>query len=365
MRKKSHRQILTNLIKFFALQCALNTSVLHAQTNKTNVSSKISGWVTSWDTSSDLALVEKEISNLDTIWFFTVNANLLLKTEKSAEKNRNLWELTKPILSLNNLAKEKNVRFGPVIHNSTEIGFDPNLALKIISKPAESIARLKAEIIKNKWRAVNIDFESLPASAAREYETFLIAIEKSFQGMDVAVSVCLHAKTPTDDHDISRFQNWKSLGAIPLDFIVMGYDHAWATSPPGPISPISWLSDVWKNARQTFSKSRLILGLPLYGYHWKKLKAGWKAKSSLASVLSEKIKKDKTWLQTPHHNAADGHNFLKKDQGISYDDDESVILKIQELEKTEKGDAAPTRIAVWRLGGIRGPLFKDLEKGKE
>ena len=48
----------------------------------------------------------------------------------------------------------------------------------------------------------------------------------------------------------------------------MAYDYHWNGSPPGPIAPISWVRSVISYARTQIPASRLVLGIPLYGYDW-------------------------------------------------------------------------------------------------
>ena len=48
----------------------------------------------------------------------------------------------------------------------------------------------------------------------------------------------------------------------------MGYDYHWATSPPGPVAPVGWIRAVLRYAKTQIPASKIILGIPLYGYDW-------------------------------------------------------------------------------------------------
>jgi spore germination protein YaaH len=48
----------------------------------------------------------------------------------------------------------------------------------------------------------------------------------------------------------------------------MAYDYHWASSGPGPIAPVSWVRGVLAYARTQIPASKIILGIPLYGYDW-------------------------------------------------------------------------------------------------
>jgi spore germination protein len=50
---------------------------------------------------------------------------------------------------------------------------------------------------------------------------------------------------------------------------VMAYDYSIASGPPGPIAPLSWVDGVIAaTAKVSGDPSKLILGVPLYGYNW-------------------------------------------------------------------------------------------------
>jgi peptidoglycan-N-acetylglucosamine deacetylase len=59
------------------------------------------------------------------------------------------------------------------------------------------------------------------------------------------------------------------------DFVlVMLYDQHWPGSEPGPISAPDWVSRNLSRVVTEVGASRVIAGLPLYGYHWVKGKPG-------------------------------------------------------------------------------------------
>jgi hypothetical protein len=58
------------------------------------------------------------------------------------------------------------------------------------------------------------------------------------------------------------------LGAY-LDHVsLMTYDFAWVGSAPGPISPASWMEDVYGWAVSQMDPGKLSMGLPAYAYMW-------------------------------------------------------------------------------------------------
>ena len=50
--------------------------------------------------------------------------------------------------------------------------------------------------------------------------------------------------------------------------LVMAYDQHWSTSKPGPVASLTWCREVAAYASKNIPKSKLIMGLPLYGREW-------------------------------------------------------------------------------------------------
>ncbi len=332
------------------------------------LSATVSGWITDWDTEESLKTVREEITQIDTLWIFAANGAHLTRPAAKNAKNtgnaKNPWGLSEPLRALEALAQKKGVRIGPVIHNSSEQGFDADLGLKLIKDPKAIAERLKAELKLNHWRALNIDLELLPEKSQPQFEAFVRQLESTFRGTDVVITVCLHAQDGVTDIDISRFQNWKNLAQVQIQFVVMAYDHSWATSEPGPVAPHLWLGKILQNSRKVFGDERLVFALPVYGYHWKKNGKAWSGKSEDSSVLG-KITKESGWVKDSKQVLEDGWFYSMKkgaigEQAIAFDDDASVIAKLDFLAKSEGG--GPQRVALWRLANAGTPLLKRIKR---
>jgi spore germination protein YaaH len=49
---------------------------------------------------------------------------------------------------------------------------------------------------------------------------------------------------------------------------IMSYGFAWSGSGPGPISPLSWIEEIYNYAVTVIPKEKIFLGMPAYGYRW-------------------------------------------------------------------------------------------------
>ena len=321
---------------------------------------RIAGWMASWDSPEELAITLASLSKIETVWLFGSSAAWLLPAagkEKTPEANLE-WEVSEAMTTAMNQAKAKKIRFGPVIHNSGPSGFEAGLALKIFENEAVALDRLASEAKKRGWTAINLDFESLPATATANYERFVAALAQRFAKTGIAISICLHAQTIDDTPDGARFQRWKNLAKLPVNFIVMAYDHAWASSPPGPVAPKAWIDSILEKVAKELPMSRFTLALPVYGYHWQKNEFGeWRGTPEVAVTLSKRVSDDPVWIKDSALPVHDGAIYRKPGHVIAFDNDASVAAKYKALKNKNV-----TRIALWRLGGEDGSIYRAFEK---
>jgi spore germination protein YaaH len=62
--------------------------------------------------------------------------------------------------------------------------------------------------------------------------------------------------------------DYASMNAVADAVSIMSYGYAWAGSAPGPMSPISWVNDVFDYAVQVIAPEKIFLGIPAYGFRW-------------------------------------------------------------------------------------------------
>jgi spore germination protein YaaH len=63
-------------------------------------------------------------------------------------------------------------------------------------------------------------------------------------------------------------QDYAAIGRVADQVRLMGYDYHWNSSPAGPIAPVSWIRAVLQYAKTQIPPSKIVLGVPLYGYDW-------------------------------------------------------------------------------------------------
>ena len=115
------------------------------------------------------------------------------------------------------------------------------------------------------YRGLVLDFEG-HSSAEREALLAVVgAIADSAHRHDLSPVVVAVPATDTAAYPA------RDLVAAGADLVlVMLYDQHWAGSPPGPIAAPDWARQRLATRIAEVGASRIVAGLPLYGYHWRR-----------------------------------------------------------------------------------------------
>lgn len=134
---------------------------------------------------------------------------------------------------------------------------------------AQQVAAIVALVQRHDYAGVDIDYENLPAGDRAAFSTFVRHLAGALHAHGKLLSVAVFAKTSnagTDPRNLA--QDYAAIGQVADQVRLMGYDYHWATSPPGPIAPVGWIRAVLRYAKTQIPVSKIILGIPLYGYDW-------------------------------------------------------------------------------------------------
>ncbi|MFZ1731675.1 MAG: glycosyl hydrolase family 18 protein [Bacteroidota bacterium] len=214
------------------------------------------------------------------------------------------------------------------------------------------ITRLIALLQERGGNGVNIDFESMPGDQRVNLVSFFAELRSRLDAAipDAVISVAAPAVDWNNAWDVASLSS-----SIDL-FFVMCYDYSWSSSTAaGPVAPIRGMSyNVERSLRwyldQGVPPSRLVMGVPYYGYDWPVVsevsgaattgRATARTYSAVASML-------------PTNNRQWSDSFLNPWiaynsggwQQLWYDDDESLEYKYQLVK-----DLAIAGIGMWALG---------------
>lgn len=119
------------------------------------------------------------------------------------------------------------------------------------------------------YDGLDIDYENLPAAERDRYTAFIQELSTALHNAGKQLTVTVHPKTAEPGHwSGAQAQDWAALGAAADRFRIMTYDYSWSTSPPGPIAPVGWVTDVANFAVTLVPRHKIQLGMALYGYDW-------------------------------------------------------------------------------------------------
>jgi hypothetical protein len=303
----------------------------------------LAAWLAEWEEPDDAGV--SWLENADALSMLWVRS-LRLAPDGSGLRFRETPSMLAASRRLRRRARP--ARYGPVLHNEGREGFDPQLGERLLARPEPVLAELARLAQRQRWTSLNVDLESLGPEAALPYERFLDQLLRRFRGTPVRLSVDLHPRTSDDaPYDGAAFQRWRALAGRDLDFVIMGYDHAWASSPPGPVAPLGWTLEVMKYAAATLPPERIVFALPLYGYRWLRAPdGGWRGTAALAPALGAVVDGQPGWSRDASLAEGDGRLFRRGDgEAIAFDDFGAALIKVTAL-----AGVGARRFALWRLG---------------
>lgn len=131
----------------------------------------------------------------------------------------------------------------------------------------QGVAALRALLAATPGLAgIMVDFESLPSSSGSDLTAFVAALRAALPATDT-VGVAVGPKVSAHEPGEGLFQ-YARLGAVADLVQVMTYDEHDNTSAPGPVSATPWAARVAAYAASVIPPSKILLGVPAYGYDW-------------------------------------------------------------------------------------------------
>jgi spore germination protein YaaH len=193
--------------------------------------------------------------------------------------------------------------------------------------------------VEHGWDGVDLDYESLPASAGPAFVEFLTALRDALHERDLTLAVTVPART-TDEPPY----DYEGIGAVADQVRVMAYDHSWSGSAAGPIAPVEWVREVVAYAVDRIPPSKLMLGVGTYGYDWVG-SSGADLGAAEAAALADEMGASPHW---DDDGAAMTFSYERDGQAhtVWYEDARSLEVKQQIAV-----DAGLRGVAVWRIGG--------------
>lgn len=127
-------------------------------------------------------------------------------------------------------------------------------------------SRLSQLVIEGGYDGIHIDIENILVQDGPALEAFVAEIASGVRGNGRLVTMALPSRTARQSSH--QAYNYARLGAH-LDLaVLMAYDHGYAGGRPSPVAPLPWVQEVIAYGVTHIPRSKVLLGVPWYGYDW-------------------------------------------------------------------------------------------------
>jgi spore germination protein len=233
----------------------------------------------------------------------------------------------------------------PTIANVTNGRWAYDPVADILHDPAamsRHVNDIVALVIREDYAGIDIDYEDLHGTDRTVFSTFVTNLGDALHAKNKILSVAVFAKTTDAGEDQRNVaQDYAAIGAAVDEVRLMAYDYHWATSPPGPVAPITWVRDVLTYAKTQIPAEKIVLGVPVAGFDW--VTGG-------ADSRGEPV----SWLQcfgrTRAYNATLEYDRLSQSPSFRYTDAQGRPHEVW----FENAESTKAKLEAAKGAGIRG-----------
>jgi spore germination protein len=204
-----------------------------------------------------------------------------------------------------------HMRIVPSIANVTGGAWNYQAITRILHNPTlmrQHVDAIAALVQRENYAGIDIDYEELHAADRQAFTQFIGELSAALHAHGKVLSVAVFPQTAAPaSGQPNTAQDYAALGKVADQVRIMGYNYHWANSGPGATAPIGWVQSVLRYAKSQMPASKVVLGIPLFGYDWPDGNAA-------AATLS--------WLQALHlsrqYHAASSYNKASQAPYFSY-----------------------------------------------
>lgn len=243
----------------------------------------------------------------------------------------------------------------PTIQNVVNGSFSATAVATMLATPdsREAHAAAIAQLVTNNvYDGIDVDYERVPYTSRADFSAFVNTLAAKLHGAGKKLSVTVYAKTGDVSWDGEGGEDFAAIGAAADSIKLMAYDNHWSSSAPGAITPLDWLDNCVTYAESTMPASKIMVGLPWYGYDWSSsggVLASYASATSVAQNNGVTIGRDSNGEATYTYN---GHT-------VFFQDAASYAKKVALIEQKHGGVAG---FAHW-CAGVEDPQVWSVIRG--
>lgn len=217
-------------------------------------------WIPPWDGNAltSMQMNAGALNESNPVWY-SWNADGTIAKNWNAENNTWRAAMTGTIVV-------------PTVQNVVNKKFDGAVAATVLATPAsrETHASAIAQLaITNAFDGIDIDYERVPTTSRANFTAFLGTLGQKLHAANKKLSVTVYAKTSDRANwNGPGAEDWPAIGTIADSVKIMAYDYHESSSGAGAITPLDWLDQVATYAESVLPRSKIMIGLPWYGYDW-------------------------------------------------------------------------------------------------
>ncbi len=132
------------------------------------------------------------------------------------------------------------------------------------------IDNLISEALEKGYLGIDLDFEFIGAEDSNAYVEFVGNVKEKANNNGITVNVDLAPKTSTAQQGtLYEGHNYAKLGNIADTVFLMTYEWGYTYGPPMAVAPLPGVRRVVNYAVSQIENSKIIMGIPNYGYDWR------------------------------------------------------------------------------------------------
>jgi spore germination protein YaaH len=225
----------------------------------------VNGWLPYWSMSSSLNSVTNSAdlwAEASPFWYRATSATTITGHTGAGDA------------TVIDALRSRGIKVVPTVTESLD-GVGMASLLTNSTQRAAHVTALVNLVTTKGYDGVDLDYESMnyggtstdKASVRTGFVTLLRELGAALDARGKLLSVTVGPRTRTDDPNWSVF-DYGGIAPSVDRFRIMTYDYHWRGGSAGAVAPVWWVNNVLAYAVTVVPRSKIEVGVPLYGYDW-------------------------------------------------------------------------------------------------